>query len=77
MGTSAKNCSCDPDEDLIAGISEAVAIKNHHTEQLLCKTSLTWDTNDAQLNYGGDRWGTPNTTHVLCFVYPVWPDRPF
>ncbi len=47
------------------------SVKNQRTKQALCKTSLTWNTNDAQLNNDGGRWSTPAATQVQCFVSPV------
>ncbi|GFV74493.1 uncharacterized protein TNCV_5129351 [Trichonephila clavipes] len=52
-------------------------IKNQHTEQALCKASLTRNTNDAHLNNGGDRGSTPVSTYVLHFASPVLPNKPF
>ncbi|GFU54405.1 hypothetical protein TNCV_3938081 [Trichonephila clavipes] len=54
-----------------------LSVKNQRTKQALCKTSLAWNTNDAQKNNGGDRWSTPATTHMQHFVSIVFPDRPF
>ncbi|GFT17991.1 hypothetical protein TNCV_4911401 [Trichonephila clavipes] len=52
-------------------------VKNQRTEQALSKTSLTWNTNDAQLSNGGDKCSTTATTPVQRFVSPVLPGRPF
>ncbi|GFV62338.1 GPI mannosyltransferase 2 [Trichonephila clavipes] len=51
--------------------------RNQRTVQTLCKTSLTWNTDESQLNNGGGRWSTPAAMHVQRFVSPVLPDRLF
>ncbi|GFS78622.1 hypothetical protein TNCV_3148201 [Trichonephila clavipes] len=54
-----------------------LSVKNQRTEQALCKTSLRWNLNDAQLSNGGGRWSTPASTHVQRFASTALPDRPF
>ncbi|GFV48178.1 hypothetical protein TNCV_3554571 [Trichonephila clavipes] len=53
------------------------SVKNQRSKQALCKTNLTRNANDAQLDNGDGRWLIPAATHVQCFVSPVLPDRPF
>ncbi|GFW44538.1 transposable element Tc3 transposase [Trichonephila clavipes] len=49
--------------------------KNQRTKQEICKTSLTWNTNETQLNNGGDRWSVPAATHVQRIVRPDFIHR--
>ncbi|GFU91889.1 hypothetical protein TNCV_3192731 [Trichonephila clavipes] len=44
--------------------------RNQRTKQALCKTSLTRNTNNVQLNNGGGKLPTPADMHVQRFVSP-------
>ena len=53
------------------------SVKNQRTKQAFCKTNITWNTNDAQLNISGGRWLVHAPMQVQCFVLPVLPDLLF
>ncbi|GFX25369.1 hypothetical protein TNCV_1423541 [Trichonephila clavipes] len=62
---------------LSRGNGKKSGVKNQRTKQVLRKTIFTRNTNDAQLNSGGDRWSTPAAKYAQRFVSPVLPYRPF